>query len=334
MGSNNRHPGPTPPVFDRWRHRYSLTLAFATVALLAAGGLVTSTGSGLAVPDWPLSFGQVFPPMVGGVLYEHGHRLVAAAVGLLTFVGLVWHARSERRRWVRGLAFAAFGAVLVQGLLGGLTVLLRLPAAVSVAHACLAQAFFCLVVVLAQVTSRGHLSGRPGPVGRDGWPSLPLLAGLATTLVYLQLVLGAVMRHTGAGLAIPDVPLAFGRLLPPILSTEIGVHFAHRVGAIVIAVVVSCLAVRASRHPERPDLVRPARLAAALVVLQIVLGGASVVTRLAVLPATAHLVCGALLLATLLVLTLRAARGGATHPLSAAMVPEQRTMNDPHGLPA
>lgn len=333
MAGGERRVAEVPaPRFDLWRHRFSLLLVFATVVLLAAGGLVTSTGSGLAVPDWPLSFGKVFPPMVGGVLFEHGHRLVAATVGLLTLVALVWHARRERRARVRALAVAAFGMVVLQGLLGGLTVLLRLPPAVSVAHACLAQAFFSVVVVLAEMTSRGHHAAVSRPLAYGKRPSMPVLAGLAAVLVYVQLVLGAVMRHTGAGLAIPDVPLAFGRLVPPFLSPEIGIHFAHRVGAIVIASAVLWVAVRASRHPERPDLLAPARLAAALVVLQIVLGGASVLSRLAVVPTTAHLVCGALLLATLVVLTVRAARAGTVQPRAARAA--QDRLVDPAGVPA
>src|SRR5256712_7320116 len=137
---------PSPPVpFDAWRHRYTVTSVCATLVLLAAGGLVTSTGSGLAVPDWPLSFGTIFPPMTGGVLFEHGHRLVAAAVGLLTAVLAAWFALREGRSWVRRLAYVAVAAVVAQGLLGGLTVLLRLPPAVSVPLARPAPGLLCLV---------------------------------------------------------------------------------------------------------------------------------------------------------------------------------------------
>src|SRR5207245_684255 len=173
----------------------------ATVVLLAVGGLVTSTGSGLAVPDWPLSFGRLLPPMVGGVLYEHGHRLIAAAVGLLSLILAAWFVRSEPRRWARGLALAAAGTIVAQGLLGGLTVLLRLPPSISVAHACLAQGFFCLTVVLTQATSRRFVGAEPRPPAAEPAPPLWAIAGLATALVYGQLVLGAIMRHTGAGLA-------------------------------------------------------------------------------------------------------------------------------------
>ncbi|OLD64352.1 MAG: hypothetical protein AUI47_06455 [Acidobacteria bacterium 13_1_40CM_2_68_5] len=298
-----------PAPFDRWRHRYAAACGGATLLLLAAGGLVTSTGSGLAVPDWPLSFGTIFPPMTGGVLFEHGHRLVATAVGLMTAVLAGWFGRRERRGWVRRLAYVAMAAVVAQGLLGGLTVLLRLPPAVSVLHACLAQGFFCVVVVLALATARGFTDGVPARLGRDGAPPLWALGAATTGLVYGQLILGAVMRHTGAGLAIPDVPLAFGRLVPPILSFEIAVHFAHRVGALLVAAAVLVLAGRVlRRHRARPELLRPALLAVGLVTLQIGLGVAAVLTRLAVLPATAHVVVGALILATCLTLTVRASR--------------------------
>lgn len=297
--------------FDPWRHRFTVTCAAATALLLLAGGLVTSTGSGLAVPDWPLSFGRFFPPLVGGVLYEHGHRLIAASVGLLTAVLAVWFAVREPRRWARRLALAAFGAVVAQGLLGGLTVILRLPPAVSVAHACLAQAFFCLLVFLALATSRGFLRPDLRPPAGEGVPSLRALGTASTILVFGQLVLGAVMRHTGAGLAIPDFPLAFGRLVPPLRSLEIGVHFTHRVGALVAGIFILWTALRALRgRARRRDLAVPARLALALLAAQILLGGVAVTTRLAVLPTTLHLVNGALLMATCLVLTVRAVRAG------------------------
>jgi len=311
----DRIPGRDPSLASgRSRHRLAVALACATVVLLAAGGLVTSTGSGLAVPDWPLSFGRVFPPLVGGVLYEHGHRLVAASVGLLTMIVAVWFLAREGRAWVRRLALAAAGVVLAQGILGGVTVLLRLPTAVSVAHACLAQGFFCLTVLLGLATSPRFSARDPDPLIEPA-PPLWAIAGSATALVYGQLILGAIMRHTGAGLAIPDVPLAFGRIVPPILSFEIAIHFAHRVGALVVASLVVWAVGRVLRlHRVRSDLRRPALLALALVALQILLGAAAVATRLAVLPATAHVVTGALLLAACLVLTVRAARARSRRP--------------------
>src|SRR5688572_615520 len=141
-------------TFDAWRHRFAVATVAATLALIFIGGLVTSTGSGLSVPDWPLSYGMLMPPMVGGVFYEHGHRMAATAVGFLTLVLAIWTARAEPRRGVRRLAWAALAAVITQGVLGGLTVIYLLPTPVSVAHACLAQLFFCTMIALATVTSR------------------------------------------------------------------------------------------------------------------------------------------------------------------------------------
>lgn len=295
-------------VFEAWRHRYALAVAVAAAALLAAGGLVTSTGSGLAVPDWPLSFGQVFPPMVGGVLYEHGHRMVASAVGLMTMILMFWFRAREPRPAVRWLAYAAFFGVVAQGVLGGMTVLLRLPIAVSVAHACLAQVVFCLLVTLALVTSRRFIaassSGSFAPDRR-----LARLAAVGTGVVFMQLFLGALMRHSGAGLAIPDFPLAFGHLVPPMFTADIAIHFAHRVGALIVGLTVVGIAFRAIRNRRR-ELAGPARLALSLVILQVSLGAAAVLTRLAVIPTTIHLLVGALLLATLMVLTVRAFQPG------------------------
>ena len=298
-------PAPTEAA-DLPRHRFTILVAASTVALLAAGGLVTSTGSGLAVPDWPLSFGRFFPPMVGGVLYEHGHRLVATAVGLLTLILAAWYQWREPHRGLRRLALLALVAVIAQGILGGATVLLRLPVMVSVAHACLAQAFFGLVVALAVLTSP-RFASLERPAAEETLATARFLGVGVTTVLFGQLVLGAVMRHTGAGLAIPDVPLAFGRIIPPITSAPIALHFAHRIGALLIASGVAALAVTVlRRHRARSDLVRPALLASILVGVQILLGGITVATRLSVWAATVHLVVGALLMATCLVFTLRA----------------------------
>src|SRR5437867_6086383 len=222
-------------------HRLAVLTAAATLGLLFVGGLVTSTGSGLAVPDWPLSFGRVFPPMVGGVLFEHGHRLVAAAVGLLTVTLALWTVVREARPGVRALALLTLLAVVLQGVLGGVTVLYRLPLAVSVAHACLAQVFFCLTVALAVVTGREWM--RPRVCLGPERPALAVLAAATTAVVFVQVVLGALMRHMGAGLAIPDFPLALGRVIPPLVTPLIAVHFAHRLGALAVTGAVGWSAV-------------------------------------------------------------------------------------------
>ena len=292
---------------SRLLHRFAIALVGATLLLIFVGGLVTSTGSGLAVPDWPLSFGQFFPRMVGGVFYEHGHRMVATAVGFATLVFAVAVWRWELRRTVRGLALAAIAAVVAQGLLGGLTVILLLPPAVSVAHACLAQAFLCLTVALAVVTDPQWETLQPVRERRDA--NIGGLTLVTTAAVYVQLILGAIMRHTGAGLAIPDFPLAFGGIVPPFDRPGVAIHFAHRLGAVVVTMLVAwtVAAVRTHYATER-HLTRPALLAAVLVVAQVSLGAVTVWTGKAVLPTTAHVAIGAALLATTFALALRSAR--------------------------
>jgi cytochrome c oxidase assembly protein subunit 15 len=294
-----------PPV---WVHRFAVVTAAATLMLIFVGGLVTSTGSGLAVPDWPLSFGKVFPPMVGGVLFEHGHRMVAAFVGILTVTLAVVLWRWEPRAWVRWLGRGALLAVVLQGLLGGLTVLLRLPTAVSVVHACLAQAFLCLTVTLAVCTAPSWSTPRALWVDHQQ-PSLRALATGATVMVYLQLILGALMRHTGAGLAIPDFPLAFGRLLPPFTSQAVVIHFLHRLGAVVVTLCITWTVARvvSQYRAERP-LLYAALLLIGLLLAQLTLGALTIWTQRAVLPMTAHVAIGAAVLAESLLLTLRVYR--------------------------
>ena len=283
-------------------HRYAVLTACATLLLIVAGGLVTSTESGLSVPDWPLSYGRLMPPMVGGIFYEHGHRMVATAVGLATVVLAIWLARREPRAWVRRLGWAALAAVVAQGVLGGLTVLFLLPTAISVAHACLAQTFFCLVVAIAVVTSPRWREGRPAEAGAV------FRIGLWTTAaVWIQLLIGAVMRHDKAGLAIPDFPLALGRVIPPLSSFPVAIHFAHRVWALVVAGCVAACLVAALRA-RRAGLVRAGIVLASLAAVQIALGAATVLTRKAVPIATAHVATGALLLVTALAFTLGARR--------------------------
>jgi cytochrome c oxidase assembly protein subunit 15 len=315
---------PTPQ--NAGLHRFAVLTAGATVLLIVAGGLVTSTESGLSVPDWPLSYGRLMPPMVGGIFYEHGHRMVATTVGLLTVVLAIWLARREPRAWVRRLGYAALGTVVAQGVLGGLTVLFLLPTPISVAHACLAQTFFCLVVTLAVVTSprwRDAPTVGPSPVSRVGaW---------TVAAVFIQLMIGAVMRHDRAGLAIPDFPLALGRIVPPLSSFPVAIHFAHRVWALVVAGFVGASLAAAVRS-GRSGLRRTASALAALVLVQIGLGAATVLTGKAVAVATAHVVTGALLLGTALALTLGSLRlpvprgGRVASPLGASDLPENGAM--------
>jgi len=294
-----------------WLHRYAKFVSAATVLLIVAGGLVTSTGSGLAVPDWPTSYGWnmfTFPMqhMVGGIFYEHGHRLIASGVGFLTIILALWVWKAEPRRWMRVLGFTALGAVCVQGLLGGITVLYFLPTAVSTAHAGLAQIFFCLTIAIALFTSRGWARPERGPVDDR---MLRIVATTTTVFIYLQIIVGATMRHSDAGLAIPDFPLVFGGLFPPEWTAAIAIHYTHRVGAALVTLAIAATACHVwYHHRDRTELKRPAGLLVMLVLTQVTLGAFVIWSEKNVAINTAHVVVGALTLATSLVLTLRTYR--------------------------
>jgi heme a synthase len=310
-------------AFDRWRHRFAVFTALSTLALIFIGGLVTSTGSGLAVPDWPLSYGMLMPPMVGGVFYEHGHRMAASFVGLLTLILAFWTWRREARRGLRRLAWIALAAVVTQGLLGGLTVLLLLPTAISVTHACLAQTFLCLTVALAYATSREWIGAGDPAADATG---IRAAAFTAAAVVYTQLVLGALMRHTGAGLAIPDFPLAFGRVLPPLDDARVAIHFAHRVGAVAVTVALARLLWTCIASRRRGFASLGAALFA-LVLTQVTLGAVTVLSGKAVLPTTAHVAVGAAILAGTFLTALRAWRllEPDRQPVAAAVVAGARS---------
>jgi cytochrome c oxidase assembly protein subunit 15 len=294
-----------------WHHRYVKLVTVFTVLLIAAGGMVTSTDSGLSVPDWPTSYGWnmfTFPmsKWVGGIRYEHSHRLIASTVGFLTIIMAAWTWWVEPRRWVRRLAFAALGAVILQGLLGGLTVLFFLPAPISIGHAGLAQVFFCITLTLAVVTSP-RWKNAVSPVDDL---VLRRVAALTTVLIYTQILLGATMRHTNAGLAIPDFPYAFGHVIPPVWSAAVAIHFAHRVGALIVTLAI--LATTSNvfyHHRRRRELVRPAFLLLMFLSMQVTLGAFVVWSAKDPVINTAHVVNGAIVLGTSLVLTLRAFAG-------------------------
>lgn len=280
-------------------HRFAVFTAASTFCLIIAGALVTSRDAGLSVPDWPLSYGQWMPPMVGGIFYEHGHRMIASFVGLLTVILAAWLWVAESRRWVRNVGFAALGAVIAQGLLGGLTVIYLLPTAVSVGHACLAQLFFTMTVSLALFTSPGWRARGAEPASLDdsGWdsgrPPLSQLSVLTNVAIFGQLALGAAFRHKGVG------------IIP------------HLIGAGVVAVMVVWLLVRViTRYQDWPRIQRWALLLNGMVMLQLVLGAGAywirVVTQDAPQPllpmvtlTVAHVALGALLLATSVLLTIQ-----------------------------
>ena len=287
------------------------TTALATLLLIFVGSLVTSTGSGLAVPDWPLSYGTLFPPMVGGILYEHGHRMAAAVVGLLVVIQALVITWREPRRWVRVLAWVSVGAIVAQGVLGGLTVLFLLPTPISMTHAVLAQTLFLVLILIAHAQSGDWRRRAPERTG-VAWRSIAALLGV----VYLQLLLGALMRHTESGLAIPDFPLMGGTLLPrfdermldavnaarfdlhlpSVALGQVIVHFLHRLGALATLVVL-VLANLAMRRRPAPRRVRQLLVAIdGLVAVQVTLGALTVLTAKSPIVASLHVLIGASLL--------------------------------------
>ena len=277
-------------------HRFALFTAFSTLCLIIAGALVTSNEAGLSVPDWPLSYGQLMPPMIGGIFYEHGHRMIASFVGLLTIVLAVWLWKAEARGWVKKLGLAALGAVVAQGVLGGLTVIFLLPVTISVSHACLAQLFFCMIVSLAWFTSPSWQRQREdlGPRLPDwGAPSLRLLCLTANAAVFLQLMMGAALRHKGLG------------IIP------------HLIGALAVAALVVWIMARVvTQYSGRPEILHWALLLNAMVMLQLVLGAGTYwireITEAAVQPllpmvllTVAHVAVGAMILAVSVLLSIQ-----------------------------
>jgi cytochrome c oxidase assembly protein subunit 15 len=297
-------------AFRPWRFGFACLHVVCTYFLLIAGGTVTSMDAGLAVPDWPTSYGQLwFIPMPGNVFYEHGHRIVAQCVGLLTIVMAVWIWRTESRGWLRTFSLAMVAGVIVQGILGGLTVLYLLPPAVSVAHGCTAQLFFCGSIFWAYSQSREWRCTVRCDRGHwlVGW--CKLLAGA----VFLQLVLGATVRHTGSALAIPDFPRALGQWIPPFEDPKVIAHFAHRLGALLVSATVVTVFVQALRRAHREG--RITWIAALLVLLvagQVALGAWTVLSSTAPQVATLHVVVGAAILGLTVFLGLRCSRREVT----------------------
>jgi len=282
--------------YNRGLHRFAVFTASVTFLLLIAGALVTSNDAGLSVPDWPTTFGSIYkmPRMVGGVKFEHGHRMVAELVGLLTIILAVWTWRAEKRRWMRYLGLAALATVITQGILGGITVLFYLPPAVSTAHAAIAQTFFCIAVSIALFTGRRWVDEVPQVEFDCSRPSLITLTLLSIFVLYVQLILGAMFRHHGMS------------------------WWPHVVNAVIVAFVLTWTAIRAiSAYSQIEAVQKPAIILLGLLILQLCLGFLAFVTRVAwghdaaqpelpmVISTVAHVAVGALLLATAVVLAIQ-----------------------------
>lgn len=273
-----------------------MCVACATFLLIIAGALVTSNDAGLSVPDWPTSFGSFYkiPRMVGGVRFEHTHRMIAEFIGLLTIVIAIWTWRADRRRWMKYLGIGALGTLIAQGVLGGLTVLFFLPPSISTAHAAVAQTFFCIAVCIALFTGRQWVEEVPRVELDMRRPSLQTLTLLSIFILYVQLILGAMFRHHGLG------------------------WWPHVANAIVVAFVLSWTAIRAlSQYTKIDDVRRPAITLLSLLIAQLCLGFLAFLTRVAwgkdavqpelpmVISTVAHVAMGALILATAVVLAIQ-----------------------------
>ena len=321
---------------NRPLHWFALLTALFTFLLLGAGGLVTSHEAGMSVPDWPNSYGYnmfLFPPSrwVGGIFYEHTHRLIASGVGLMTTILAVWLWSKDSRKWMHWVGTAAFLLVVAQGVLGGLRVVLA-DAQLGIFHAILGQLFFVLTSAIALFTSRWWLeverrpparreNSRAGQLaGPEAGVSLRRLVLFTTVLIFCQLIIGATMRQQHAGLAIPDFPLAYGKIWPdtgatavqgynevrmnviaenPITAFQINLQMVHRVVALAIFILTATCAWQAWRRLGKTDpLTKLALSWLGLILAQALLGAATIWSNKAADVATAHVLGGALSLVT------------------------------------
>lgn len=277
-------------------HRFAIFTACVTLVLIVAGALVTSNDAGLSIPDWPRSYGYFtrVPQWVGGIRYEFSHRVIAGSVAVLTLLLAGWTLLVERRKWLRWLAVGALCTWVAQAVLGGLTVLLLQPPAVSSAHATVAQTFFCIAVLIAMFTGRSWIEEHPRVEPDSRRPSLITLTLLSVFVLYVQLILGAMFRHHGMS------------------------WWPHVIHAAVVAIVLSWTAVRAMTvYPNIAAVRRPSVAMLGLMVAQLCFGFLAFITRVLwgqdapqpelpmILATVVHVAVGALLLAATVVLAVQ-----------------------------
>jgi cytochrome c oxidase assembly protein subunit 15 len=323
-------------------NRFAIVTAIFTILLITAGATVTSTGSGDAVPDWPLSYGTLFPRMVGGILYEHSHRIIAGITAILITILAIWTLKSKHPVWVKILGVVAFVSVLVQATLGGLRVLvisnpklqdmvLKIFSAshiepirigIAITHAGLAEIILCITFTIALASSRiwKELENYSTAAG-DKCVLIARLFTLTTIFVFVQILLGALVRHTQSGLAIPDFPLSFGRIIPPFdnlpydpnapfpvsyetVQFKVAVHFAHRVWAFVVAGIGIYVSILAIKNSKVSPVSIAGKILICLIILQILLGALVIWTGLSVIVTIIHVAIGASILGTSLILSL------------------------------
>lgn len=312
---------PTRRNYSQWLNGFAWLTCASTLLLICSGGMVTSKNVGLAVPDWPTTFGYnmfLFPvsKWVGGILFEHAHRLMGSLVGFLTIILTVWLWISEHRRWVRNLGVIALAGVILQGILGGLRVTM-MKDEIGIFHACIAQAFFGLLVLIALVTTNfWQAMDCRASVSNANSRTVRLAVAIAI-MIYVQLALGATMRHQHRDLSILDFPTANGAWIPDTSTAalakinawrdarglsdvdafQIWLQMTHRFVAVLIAIGVIAFARRVSRDaPRSSALRRLSILWVALVICQIALGAWTIWSNKAADVATAHVALGAVML--------------------------------------
>jgi cytochrome c oxidase assembly protein subunit 15 len=313
-----------PVKINRLLHWFAVLTAIATFFLLGAGGLVTSHEAGMSVPDWPNSYGYnmfAFPisKWTGGIFYEHTHRLWASVVGLMTTILAVWIWRKDSRQWMKWLGVIAFLLVVAQGVLGGLRVTMKMDS-LGIFHGVIAQTFFVLTCAIALFTGRFWIDLAAKQKTFSVPRGLRSHVLFVTILIFLQLILGATMRHQHAGLSISDFPLAHGKIWPdinpdaiarynqerieatnvnPITAFQVILQMIHRIVALVIfAGVAAAVGLSFKRLGKKDSLTKLAIFWLALIILQIALGIATIWTNKAADVATAHVLVGALSLVT------------------------------------
>ena len=354
MKSNSENSAVIDRRYSKWLNRFAWLTCVATLLLICSGGMVTSKNVGLAVPDWPTTFGYnmfLFPvsKWVGGILFEHTHRLMGSVVGFLTIILTAWLWLREDRRWVRNLGVIGLVGVILQGFLGGMRVTM-MKDEIGIFHACVAQAFLGLLVLIALVTTNfwRAMTAEDISAGRTGQSSMFRMALAIAIAIYVQLALGATMRHQHRDLAILDFPTANGAWIPDtsaaalakvnawrdarglsdVTAFQIWLQMAHRFLAVIIAVAVFAFALRARRDsPRFAVLRRLSILWLALVICQIALGAWTIWSNKAADVATAHVALGAVMLSfgvsisaicwRLLAVSPQDAPGGRALPISA-----------------
>ena len=312
-----------------WVRRLSKLLVISTLLLIFAGALVKSHEVGLSVPDWPTSYGyQMFSfplnDMIGGIFYEHGHRLIATVVGLMTLILAFTIYYTDHRLWLKKTAFFALGLVIIQGLFGGLTVLLFLPTPVSVIHAILAQTFLIVTILISYGLSKERANRMLNE--STHYKVLTFPTYLVTSIVFIQLIIGALMRHTESGLAIPDFPLSGGYIIPTfnqeMLNTiqsmqfesglpfvtlnQIIIHYLHRMGAIAVTISIGWLTLKIIQSKiSNERIYRLTGYLITLLIIQITLGAFTIWSVKEPFITSIHVVNGALILGVSTLLILR-----------------------------